>query len=106
VRALNPLSEQDACLLTAVNRGEFAINGFRNRDLAALLYGDPPTDPLQAKRLSAKDTRQLRLLRAHGLIRKVPNTHRYLLTNGGRTTINAVLAAKQATTQQLTRLAI
>ncbi len=105
-RALNPLSEQDAGLLTAVNRGEFAINGFRNRDLAALLSGDPPTDPLQAKRRSAKVTRQLRLLRAHGLIRKVPHTHRYLLTNAGRTTINALLAAKHATTEQLTRLAI
>jgi GTP cyclohydrolase I len=35
---LNPLSPDDARLLEAVNRGEFAINGFRNRDLRALLF--------------------------------------------------------------------
>ena len=35
-RALNPLAAADGQLLEAVNRGEFAINGFRNRDLRAL----------------------------------------------------------------------
>ncbi len=105
-RALNPLAEEDARLLEAVNRGEFAINGFRNRDLRVLLHGDPPRESLHAKRLAARVTRQLRLLRAHRLIRKVPRTHRYLLTDAGRTTINALLAAKHATTQQLTQLAV
>jgi hypothetical protein len=38
VRALNPLAETDAQLLETINRGEFAINGFRNRDLQAWLY--------------------------------------------------------------------
>lgn len=104
-RALNPLADEDSRLLVAVNRGEFTINGFRNRDLAQLLYGDRPTDPLQAKRLSGKVTRQLRILRAHGLVRKVSKTHRYLLTERGQTAINALLAARQTTTQQLTRLA-
>ncbi len=37
-RALNPFGEADAQLLLAVNRGEFAANGLRNRDLRALLY--------------------------------------------------------------------
>ena len=37
-RALNPLGKTDAELLAAVNRGEFAINGFRNRDVRARLY--------------------------------------------------------------------
>jgi hypothetical protein len=36
-RALNPLSAEDRCLLEAVNRGEFTINGFRNRDVRGLL---------------------------------------------------------------------
>src|SRR5260370_40314863 len=31
-RGLNPLAKEDARLLEAVNRGEFAINRFRNRD--------------------------------------------------------------------------
>src|SRR5207248_542079 len=83
VRALNPLSTQDAGLLEAVNRGEFALNGFRNRDLRALLYGSRPAAREEQRRQSAAITRQLRLLRAHGLIRKVQKTHRYVLTQNG-----------------------
>jgi hypothetical protein len=104
-RALNPLAEADAALLTAVNRGEFALQGFRNRDLLPLLCGHRPTNPAEAKRQAAKVTRQLRLLRAHKLITKVPKTHRYVLTETGRTTINAILAARQANTLKLTNLA-
>jgi hypothetical protein len=37
-QALNPWSAQDGALLEAINRGEFAINGLRNRDLVRLLY--------------------------------------------------------------------
>jgi hypothetical protein len=40
-------------------------------------------------------------LRAHGLIRKVPKTHRYLLTDKGRTTITTLLAARYADTNKL-----
>jgi hypothetical protein len=105
VRALNPLADNDAALLTAVNRGEFAINGFRNRDLLGLLYGARPSDPAEAKRQAAKVTRHLRLLRAHGLITKVQSTHRYVLTDAGRNAINAVLTARQASIQKLTELA-
>jgi hypothetical protein len=41
----------------------------------------------------------------HGLIQKVPKTHRYQLTPRGRTTITALLIAKQANVQQLAQLA-
>jgi hypothetical protein len=105
VRALNPLADEDAALLAAVNRGEFAINGFRNRDLLPLLEGPRSDEPAAAKRQAAKVTRRLRLLRAHKLIAKVPKTHRYVLTDSGRTVINAILAARQADTQKLTQLA-
>jgi len=33
VRALNPYGPEDLALLKAVARGEFNLNGFRNRDL-------------------------------------------------------------------------
>lgn len=105
VRALAPLGAADGALLAAVARGEFAINGFRNRDLRALLCGERPTDPAAAKRQAAHITRQLRLLRGHGLIQKVPKTHRYQLTARGRTTITALLIAKQTNVQQLAQLA-
>jgi len=106
VRAMNPLAPDDARLLAAVNRGEFTINGFRNRDLLVLLYGSRPADPKAAKSLAAKVSRQLRLLRAHKLITKVPCTHRYVLTDTGRSTINALLAARQASTEKLTTQAV
>jgi hypothetical protein len=102
VRALNPLAAEDAALLEAINRGEFVLNGFRNRDLRALLFSDSPAaTPQEAKRQSAKVTRLLRLLRAHGIITKVPKTHRYQVSANGRSKLTALLAARQANTQQL-----
>jgi hypothetical protein len=104
VRALRPFEEPDARLLAAVTRGEFAINGFRNRDLRAILFAET-SDAAEIKRQAGKITRQLRMLRAHGLIQKVPKTHRYVLTDDGRKALTALQAAKQANTQQLTQLA-
>jgi hypothetical protein len=104
-RALNPLAEEDARLLEAVNRGEFAINGFRNRDLRGLLFDQPPKDDAERRRQSAAVTRRLRLLRAHGLIHKVPKTHRYQISPHGREVINALLAARQTSIQKLTQAA-
>ena len=105
VRALQPLSPDDSRLLAAVNRGEFVINGFRNRDLRVLLYGAAEVTATELKRQSARTTRQIRMLRAHGLIRKISKTHRYTLTSKGRLTINAILAAQQASSERLAQLA-
>jgi hypothetical protein len=101
VRALNPLSEEDAQLLKAVHRGEFLIHGFRNRDLRAVLYPGESRDPAEARRRSAVVTRKLRLLRAHGLVHKLPHTHRYTVSPKGQTTITALLAAREADTARL-----
>jgi hypothetical protein len=46
-RALNPFGEA-AQLLTVVNRGDFALNGFRNRDVRARLYTEPEYCDLRA----------------------------------------------------------
>ena len=103
-RALNPWSAQDGALLEAINRGEFALNGLRNRDLRALLY--PRHAPQQPqRRQAARVTRRLALLRAHGILRKVPHTHRYQLTHRGRVTVTALLTARNANIQQLEKLA-
>jgi hypothetical protein len=104
-RGLNPLAAKDARLLEAVNRGEFAINGFRNRDLRGLLFPKPPTDQAEQRRQSAAITRTLRLLRAHGLVHKVAKTHRYQVSPHGREIINALLAARQASIAKLTQAA-
>ena len=44
-------------------------------------------------------------LRAHGLIKKVPRSHRYLVTDKGRSVIGALLAARNASVHQLAKLA-
>jgi hypothetical protein len=105
VRALNPLGGADAALLQTVGRGEFLLHGFRNRDLQKHLFPGVPPDPQTARRRSSAVTRKLRLLRAHGLIRRVPRTHRYLLTARGQKIITALLAAHAADTAKLTHAA-
>jgi hypothetical protein len=105
VRALQPWSATDEQLLTAVARPEFTINGFRNRDLRPLLFGPETVTPEEQRRQSAKVSRQLRLLRAHGLILKVNKTHRYQLTTHGRTILSALQAARAANPAQLAQLA-
>ena len=104
VRALNPFAPEDRSLLKAVGRGEFLLNGVRNRDLQRLLYA-PTRDPRKVRRRSGAVTRKLRLLRAHGLVHKVPHTHRYQLSPKGRLAIAALLAAGQADPDQLTKVA-
>jgi hypothetical protein len=100
-RALNPLSAEDGRLLEVVNRGEFAINGFRNANLRELLYTKPASDEAEKRRRSAVISRKLRLMRAHGLIHKISKTHRYQISPHGRDVINALLAARQASTAKL-----
>jgi hypothetical protein len=104
-RALHPFEPADLALLQAVNRGEFVINGLRNRDLQALLFSAPPPTKQDARRRSAAISRKLRILRAHGIIKKQSHTHRYQVTDHGRLLLNAVLSAQRTTTQQLTTLA-
>jgi hypothetical protein len=103
-RALNPWSAQDGALLEAVSRGEFALAGLRNRDLRRLLYPRTGTEE-QERRRGAAITRKLALLRAHRILRKVPGTHRYQVTEAGRRILTALLAARQADIDQLTKMA-
>lgn len=105
VRGLRPWAEPDIKLLEAVGRGEFLTNGFRNRDLVPLLFPPVPTDPSERRRLSARVSRLLRLLRVHGLIQKVEGTHRYLVTAQGRMAIAAIIAARDTTLADLKRTA-
>ena len=95
---------QDKPLLDAINHGEFLINGFRNRDLQALLYDTEATSIEESRRRSAAVSRKLRLLRAHGLAQKVPRTHRYHVTEAGRAIITAVLTSARTSVHQLNQL--
>jgi hypothetical protein len=105
VRGLNLFAEDDTKLLEIVGQGEFMLQGIRNRDLQAAWFGQASTDPIEKRRRSGQMTRRLRLLRAHGLIHKVPRTHRYLVSDKGRQVIAAMVAARNADIAQLTKAA-
>jgi DNA-binding transcriptional ArsR family regulator len=108
-RAVRPFDPAEVRLLETVTRGEYEIAGFRNRDLRVALYGgsltsadDETAEAAATRRRDAgRVSRQLAMLRAHGLIKKVPRTHRYRLTDNGRIAIAAILAARKVTPQQL-----
>jgi len=50
-------------------------------------------------------TRKIRLLRAHGLLERIPNTHRYLVPLQAHKAITALLATRDASIDQLTQSA-
>ena len=99
-RPLNPLTGADGALLRLLAQGDYLINGFRNRDLRGNLFG-PCEDRQERGRQSAKVTRLLGILKAHGLILKVQKTHRYQLTANGRRVVTTLLTAHTANAQQL-----
>jgi hypothetical protein len=103
VRDLRPWAE-DKELFAAINHGEFLINGLRNRDLQKLLHTTEPESQADRRRRSSAISRKLRLLRAHGIIQKVPRTHRYHVTDAGRTILVAVLTAARTSLNQLNQL--
>lgn len=104
VRALRPWSKEDTALLKAVNLGEFQISGFRNADIAGRLF--PEGHQAGTKRqLSARTTHRLRLLRAHGIIRKMPHSHRYVLTAKGRRVVTAIINTQHVPVTKLLDLA-
>jgi hypothetical protein len=101
-RAIRIGDPADVALLQAIARGEFATAGFRNRDFAPLLYPKPrPLSEADARRRSARIGRLIRLLRAHGLVRKVPKSHRYLLTESGHQLSAALFAVREAPIKKL-----
>jgi len=100
MRGLRPWAE-DHSWLAAILPGDFLVNGFRNRDLQALLYPAEAVSARERQRRSAAIGRKLRWLRAHGLIQKVPRTHRYHVTDLKRTILAAVLTAARTTLHQL-----
>ncbi len=101
VRALNPWSKEDAQLLLAISDPKWMVTGIRNRDLVAVLYKQKTNDAGEKRRRSARVTRLIRILRGHGLLQKVPKTHRYHVNESARAAISAHLAAANANPEEL-----
>lgn len=102
VRGLRPWSAEDRELLGFIARPEYLLAGFSNGDLARELFPAQAGTPDGRRAASGKTGYRIRLLRAHGLIRKLPRTRRYRITEKGRQAATALLLAQQATLKQLT----
>lgn len=103
-RALQPWSPKDSPLLDLLNDGAWLLNGLRNRDLRARLFPGEHT-PEEDRRLAARVSRLLRLVRAHQLIEKMPKSHRYQLTTRGREIITALQTARRTNLDALLKAA-
>jgi len=82
-RALQPLGGDDQALFRATLRGEYALRGFHNGELAQRLFGPRPDDAGERRRQCGRVSRRISLLRAHGLVAKFPRSRRYRVTKRG-----------------------
>jgi hypothetical protein len=88
---------KDLALLQAIADPKYNVDAITNKHLQGVLRNSLWSNGLVGRGLSARIGRHLRLLREHGLIKKLPNQHRYILTDKGRlltTAINQFLGAK------------
>lgn len=90
-RGLNLLRATEQRLFLAVLRGEHRLLGFRNADVAQQLFATPATNLRERRRRTAAVSRCFQLLRAHGLIAKIPRSHRYRVTAKGENLMSAAI---------------
>ena len=98
VRALDPTGK-DRAILTSLSDPSLALSGINNRLIRDHLISSGATGGRSPKQLSSHVSRQIRLLRDHGLLRKLPRQNRYHLTSRSRkliTSINVVYNASIA----------
>lgn len=90
-RGLQLLSAADQALFGAVLRGEHRLRGFRNQDLAHHLYPGEPGEASERRRRCGQVSRRIQLLRAHGLVAKIPRSRRYRVTAKGEHLMSAAI---------------
>ena len=95
-RGLRPVNPDDAALSGAVLRGDHLLQGFSNRLVQQALFVGPARDDRERRRRSAWVSHRLRLLRAHGLIRKVGRQRLYRITPQGHQAMSLALVLRQS----------
>ena len=103
-RPLDPTGK-DRELLQSLSEPKFRISGLTNKMLRQYLSGTHFGKDITERQLSAKIRRHLRLLRVHGLIRKLPKQNRYQLTLKGVKLTHILNAFLAASTEQLIKMA-
>jgi hypothetical protein len=104
VRAVDVFGK-DMELLRAISNPTFYVGAITNKKLQASLEGTSWGKNMSGKQLSARITRNLLLLRQHGLIKKLPNQRKYVLTDKGRKITAALGAALSSSVEGLLNLA-
>ena len=94
-RGLRPVTAEEAALFACLLNGKYHVHGFRNVDVRKQLCPHPPSDLAQRRAACGKASRYLRLLRAHGLIRKVSHTQCYRLTIRGTQVMTTALKFRE-----------
>ncbi len=85
LKGFNFFNPFDLKLLLSISRGEFLINGFRNKDIRAFLTG------LSSSSIS----RVLKRLLLHHIIKKVNKSYKYYITKLGKAIIATALQLKE-----------
>ena len=91
VTGYNVWSKETMQLFETISDGKYLIRGFTNKDIRAILYPKIHTE----KKVRGKMSRTLSKLRAHGLIRKIPHSRKYLVTDKGRRVMGALIETKR-----------
>lgn len=105
-RGLNPWQQEDYQLLTFLAKGEHSLCGFRNKHLREHLFAESKSaDESKRRKFSARTSRRIKLLRVHGLVKKVAGENRYMLTAKGREFASALIAASGVAVKELTDMA-
>ena len=83
-KGFNFFDKQDEQILQLISKGEFLINGFRNKDLRTTL-----------KKSTAQVSRLIKRLRVKGIIKRARKSYKYYLTTLGRKVIITALNVKE-----------
>ena len=84
-------SPETFALFEAISDGKYLIRGFTNKEIRKTLYPQKAS----SKQISGKVSREFAKLRAHGLIRKIPHSRRYLVSDKGRRVMGALIETRR-----------
>jgi hypothetical protein len=96
---------KDLALLKTVADPKFLVDAITNKHLQKVLGATSWANGLNGSSLSGRISRHLRLLRQHGLIKKLPKQHKYELTAKGRALTTALNQFLGANVSDLSKLA-
>jgi hypothetical protein len=102
-RALRPITREEAALFAHLLDGKYRLHGFRNADARGILCPelDASREPANQRAACSKASRYLRLLRAHGLIRKVSRTNTYRVTRRGTRIMTTCIKLRETSVNSL-----